>query len=63
MMDYEEGICNARAPYVRAQDTKNDDLDDLFYADALIGRIISFLAAVGVFCAFLALCFFIGYFK
>lgn len=42
---------------------KNDDLDDLFYADALIGRIISFLAAVGVFCAFLALCFFIGYFK
>ncbi len=73
MMDYEDYIrtgalaklqnnANTPTPYVQTKDVKNK-LKDLFHADMLLGRIMGYLAAFGCFCAFLALCFFIGYFK
>ena len=41
-----------------------DEKDDpIFTFDALMGSVLDFLAAVGIFCAAVAACFFWGYLK
>ena len=37
--------------------------DPLFSFDAAIGKVLNVLATIGVFCAFVAGCFFWGYIK
>jgi hypothetical protein len=50
-----------QAPYVRATDSEQEETDELFYFDAMMGRILDALAGIGLLFAFLAVCFFAGY--
>jgi hypothetical protein len=39
----------------------NEEDDPIFSADAVLGTIMSILSTIGVFCAFVAACFFWGW--